>query len=654
MTARSRPTAVLIAALVVLSTVVGGVAVVSAQDGTGSATNATSADDTGVSLPPADDIYVKDNGDVVLAYEDEAGEGRVSMGLDISKGLFHTLVVANQTGMAVPGMSNVTGNATTILTPSKLIASGNLSVPRPEALSSLSVNVTGKRTDEIARSDATISATITPTNARLIRTIPIKNARLSGNVTIGASNLSAAVEAHATLSRPLGISQHQEFRITEQGGSYTLSASQEYTVSSFAAQQWNTRQRAKQTLRMRYVSIAKSLGGSADLKLESYSFTKQRQGYRLDIEYTVTYHGIERVLTNQLVTRLSTSGKVSLNQSETDAIVQRLRNLTVKEVYVSADIQGRSIDAVLRVDLRNYDDVVFAALKIAQSANWEKFKQPPQFNINDSLDQFRKQFEARQAANLTQRYTFSMNISKKSSRTVAVNAELHYRTKNWAQYVNELEKRGLTVANVHYELHATTEGGRVNATVALEISSENLLRQVSKSLLNATRVGDSTGPAAANAKMFRKYIKAFRNAGFQKARMDISFHDGRIRFEAGAAFKNMSALRGLLINANQAGSLQSAIIRTENDTATGYVRLKGAVSGDATKEDVRNLPYVNSDTTIHMPDSWDKKFPTTNTSQAKSYLELSGSSSGLGPGFGIVVAVVALLAAALVAVRRRR
>lgn len=652
MTTRSRPAAVLVAAVVVLSTVVGGVAVVSAQDdGTTGTKNATSPNDGGVEIPPAKEIYVKGNGDAVLIYTDDSSErqnGRTRFGLDVSKGLFHALVVTNQTGTtSVAGTNTVVSNISTILTPKKFVANGNLSVSRPEALSNLSVNVTGERTEENARSDAVVSATIRPTNARLLRTVPVENARSTGNITITASNFSAAAEGHATLSRPLGQSQHREFRITERDGTYTLSASEEYTVSSFAAQQWSTRRQAEQTLRQRYTAAAQMLGGSADLKLESYSFTQRRGGSQLDIEYTVTYRGVERVLANQLATRLSSSETVNLNKSETDTIVQQLRNLTVKEASVSYDLQGRSFDTAMRVDLRNYDDVVFAGLTVGQSINKKAFERPPQFNVSASIEQFRKRFEARQAANLTQRYTYTTNVSKQSGRAISVNAEFHSRSENWGQYIQELKDRGFKPIDYHYELHAATEGKRINTTVAVEVTKENLLKQVSGWYLNATDTRET--------RQAHKYIEAFRKAGFEKARMDFSLHEGRVRLEAGAAFQNMTVLRDAVAATKHGKNVQSAVGRTENGTVTSYVRITGAVPENATKEDVRNLPYVNSDTTIHMPDSWDKSFPTMNTTQANGYLGLTGSSSGLtGPGFGIAIALVALLAAALVAVRRRR
>jgi PGF-CTERM protein len=647
MTARSQPAAVLVAAVVVLSTVVAGVAVVGAQDAGGaSGTNATGVTNgTDVDLPPADDVYVKENGDAVLAYQSETSNGRTNFGLNVTKGLFHALVVTD-----LNGTSNVTGNATAILTGDNFTGNGSLAVPRPEALSNLSVNVTGTQTNENARSDATVSATLKPTNARTISALPVTSAQTSGNVTISASNFSAAAEAHAKLSRPLGQPQHQEFRISEQGSSYTLNASQEYTVSSFATQQWSSRQRAKQTLRQRYVAIAERLGGRADLTLESYSFTKQRSGSRLDIEYSVTYHGIERALTNQLTTRLTASRNIDLNQSEANTISQQLRNLTVQEVYARYDQRRRSIDAAMRVNLKNYDGAVLAALKVGQSVNMEAMGAANasaglQSNISASLDQYRKRFKARQAADLVQRYTFAANVSKQSNRAITVNAELHSRTKNWSQYIQELQDRGIKTSNVHYELHATTEGERVNVTAAVEVSGENFLRRASNQLLNTTAGGETST---------RKYVKAFREAGFRKARMDLSLHNGRMRVEAGAAFQNMTALRDALATTEQGRNFQSAVGRTENGTTKSYVRLTGAVPANATEEDVRQLPSVTDDTAIHMPNTWNKTFPTTNTTRAKNYLGLTGTASGLtGPGFGIAVAVVALLAAALVAVRRR-
>ena len=632
---------VLVTVLVVLSVVATGVGTVGAQDGAGEA----GANDTDDGLPPADEIYVEGNGDAVLVYEnntDDTDLRRANYGLDIGEGLFHALVVTD-----LEGSRDVAGNATATLTGERFAGNGSLSMPRPESVADLAVNVTGERTSETARSDATASMTIADPN--VTRTLPVASMRTSGNLTTTADRFDAAAEAHAELQQPLGPPQHQEFRITEGDGTYRLSAAQQYTVSASATQRWNTRAAATRTLRQQYVSVAESLGGTADLTVESYSFTQQRGGARLDIEYTVTYRGIERVLSNQLVTRLSNSPEVDLNESEADRITQQLRNLTVKEASVRYDQRGRTIDTAARVDLRDYDGVVFAALDVGESVDLERLNASDtlQSNASVGLAQFRTQFEAQQAAGLERRYTFAASLSRESDRAVAVEGELHSRSKNWSRYVAELNDRGIERSDVNYELHATSEGERIATNASLEVEGEDLLRGMTSELLNSTdgRDADET----------RRYVKAFREAGFRKARMDLSLADGRMRIEAGTAFENMTALRDAVATTEGGRSVDSVVGRTDNGTVTTHVRVEGAVAENATKAEVRKLPYVTDGTTIHMPDSWDRSFPTTNTTRAKDYLGLTGAASGLtGPGFGVVAALVALLAAALVAVRRRR
>lgn len=667
MTGRSRPVAVFIAVVVMVSAVA-GVSAVGAQGNNPSGTNGTAATNaTGTELPPASDIYVEEDGDAVLAYEGDmtsqsTNAGRANMGLNVSTGLVHALVATD-----LDGMNDTAANMTAVLTGNEFIGNGTLETPRPDALSDLSVNVTGKQTDKTARSDATVSATLTDMDA--IKSVPVENARIAGNMTTTAATFSAAAEAHAKLVRPLGRPQHQAFQITEDNGTYTLNASQKYTVSSYAAQQWSSRQRAKRTLRQQYVSIAKQLGGRADLTLDSYSFTKGADGSTLDIDYTVTYHGIERVLANQLTTRLRSSQNVDLNQSETDTLSKQLRNLTIEQASVSYDQRGRSLDAAMSVELEDYDGVVLGALTVAESTNMTALSQRTRpgmagsattapaaagnamgssaANFNASLEQARKRFEAQQAANLTRRYTFAANVSKRSDRTIAFGGEFHSRSENWGKYVNELEDRGIKTSDVTYDLHAVTENGSVNVTAAVDVSGENLLRGISNQLLNST---ESSGAGQAH-----QYVQAFRQAGFKKARTDLTLHDGRVRVEAGGAFENMTALRDAFVSTTGDQKLQDAVVRTENGTSKGYISMSSAVPANATKQDVRKLSYVDSDTAVHMPDSWNKTFPTTNTTRAKGYLGIAGSGTGLtGPGFGIAVAVLALLAAAFVAVRRRQ
>ena len=675
MTARSRSAAVLVTVLVVLSTVVAG-GVVGAQSDAGGANGTNATAETGVELPPADDVYVEDDGDAVLAYEEAANGTQANYGLNVSEGLFHALVASD-----VEGSNDLAANVTAVMTGENVTGNGMLRMARPEALSNLSVNATGVRTDENARSDVSAAATVRGEN--VARSVPIERAGITGDVTTTGSTFDADLAASAQLIQPLGQPQHQSYHITEGNGTYTLNVSQERPVLGATASQWETREQAKRTLQSQYVALAESMNGSADLTIDSYSFTRSESGRsKLDVDYSVTYQGIERAVADRLASSLTSAEDVDLNRSEVRSVSKRLRNLTVKELSVRYDQRQGSIEAGMSADLDNYDGAVLAALDVAEATDMQALnagtmagtntagvgsmptsaETPPAATSNvtpsnaaatsaasfdRSIERLRKQFAAQRAANLTRTSTFTANVTRNSPQALSVDLDSQSRTENWGAYVDELEDRDIETSDIEYELHAATEGERVNVTAAVSVSGENLLEQATNRMLNS-----STGPQAGQT---REYVTAFREAGFRKAQMDLSVEDGRMQLETGAAFENMTALRDVLVTLEGGQSIESVVGRTDNGTTTSYVRVEDAVAENASESAVRELGYVGGDTSVHLPNTWNRTMPSANASEANEYLGLTGATSGLtGPGFGIVVAVIALLAAALVAARRQQ
>ena len=675
MTARSRSAAVLVTVLVVLSTVVAG-GVVGAQSDAGGANGTNATAETGVELPPADDVYVEDDGDAVLAYEEAANGTQANYGLNVSEGLFHALVASD-----VEGSNDLAANVTAVMTGKNVTGNGMLGMARPEALSNLSMNVTGVRTDENARSDVSAAATVRGEN--VARSVPIERAGITGDVTTTGSTFDADLAASAQLTQPLGQPQHQSYHITEGNGTYTLNVSQERPVLGATASQWETREQAKRTLQSQYVALAESMNGSADLTIDSYSFTRSESGRsKLDVDYSVTYQGIEHAVADRLTSSLTSAEDVDLNRSEVRSVSKRLRNLTVKELSVRYDQRQGSIEAGMSADLDNYDGAVLAALDVAEATDMQALnagtmagmntagvgsmptsaETPPAATSNvtpsnaaatsaasfdRSIERLRKQFAAQQAANLTRTSTFTANVTRNSPQALSVDLDSQSRTENWGAYVDELEDRDIETSDIEYELHAATEGERVNVTAAVSVSGENLLEQATNRMLNS-----STGPQAGQT---REYVTAFREAGFRKAQMDLSVEDGRMQLETGAAFENMTALRDVLVTLEGGQSIESVVGRTDNGTTTSYVRVEDAVAENASESAVRELGYVGGDTSVHLPNTWNRTMPSANASEANEYLGLTGATSGLtGPGFGIGVAVIALLAAALVAARRQQ
>jgi hypothetical protein len=601
--------------------------------------------DEGNALSPADEIHVKENGDAVLVYEGDADKVRkVRFGMNISKGLIHTLVVSNITES---NKTNATGNITAILTGEMFNVSGNISMPRPESLSNqeFSVNMSGKHTKKAAKFDAFVDATISGTSTKAASFF-VKQARMNGSFTMSASTLDATADAHVQLAQPLGHPMHHEVHIAEQDGTYTVQVSQKYVISGFSKQKWTTRAQAKRTLTRKYASVAKMLGGTADLTLESYSLTRQRGGYQLDIDYTITYRGIENGLVDKLTNRLTIAQKFDINQSQAQIIAQNLKKFTVKEVSVQVDKQRKTIDATMEVHLKNHDELVRAALNILESSD--------KINESGPMQKVRDRFKAWQASNLTQRYNISAKYIRKSPQgPITINAELHLTTDNWRKYVMMLEKRGVEFVGWTYEFHVATEGERVVADMAIEVTKDNLLKWSTNKLLN---ISDETEAARPHS-----IIKAFREADFQKAKMGVSLDNNTVRFEAGASFKNLTTLRDAIATTEAGKNIQSVVIRTEGDTASTYILVKDAVDPqDVTKDEIRDLSYVDDDTVIKMNNSAAESIPKMNVTQARSYLGLETANSGLlGLGLGnlgYVIAggvVIIILAGAFVVIRQQ-
>lgn len=627
-----RVVALVFVTLVATSATVAGVTTVAAQE------------DDGPEFPPVDEIYVEEDGDAVLVYENDSEGTQTEFGVDVGTNLLHALVVSDA------DTEEIQASGSALLTNDRFDGNATLSVPRPDAVTDLSVDVTGMQTRENAEFDATAEATISSRNASVAALAQEATAR--GNVTVTATRFRAVGEFDTTLARPIGVAQHQSFRVTERDGGYVLDAAQNYTVPERQRVAWNTSARAKATLERQYAALARAYGGSAEVSLGAHEFTEVRDGvYRLDIEYTITYQDIEEGLARQLTGMLATADDVDLNESQLADIRTRIQELTISEVSVRYDQQRESIDAAFTVDLDNYNEAVFAALDVAAAVEREDV------SVDADLSRFRDTFEAQQAANLERRYTFSASVEAESRTESAFQAEVHYRTQNWEAYVQELENRGIERADATYELHAETAGDRIDTTAAIEIEQENLVRRLSDAALNAT----DDDPEA------EEFLRTFREADFRRARMDVSMRDGRVRFEAGTAFENMTALRDSLAESGELPRFTTIVGRTDNDTLRTYVRVEGAVSGDASESDVRALPYVNEDTEVHMPGTWDREFPSPDTERARTYLGITptpangggggdgetGTSGGV-PGFGVPVAVVALLAAAALLARRRR
>jgi PGF-CTERM protein len=639
--------AILFSLLLVVSAVSGGVGTVAAQD------DAEADDDE---FDPADEAYVSDNGDVVLVYRNDTDPGtEADFGLSVSRNVFHALVVTNQSES-----TDVTGEATGILEPNRIAANGSLAAPRPEEIESLQLEISGEQTDENAKMDASLEATLANTGASSF----VTSADAAGEISVTPDEFAADAQFSADLERPMGEPQHHSFDLRETADGYVLQAEQDYTVSQFAAEQWNTEERARQTLQAQYASVANSMGGEAEVTLESYTFTNtssERSAGRLDVAFTIEYTGIDEGLQRQVAASLESSEQFDLTREEAQRIGESVAELNVDQVSGEFEQTPESVSGSFTARLTNYEPALRGALTAVGNVQADT-EEAEAMNLSSQIEAAEKRLDARRAAGLEETYSFDMSLETPARGTTDVTATLTYRTNNWADYREELRARDLDPASSTFAFQAQTHGEEVTASGSIEVEKEELLADATDRILNAsnTTLDDDQ----------QRFVKAFRDSKFRKARFDVRVKQDTVEIEAGAAFEDLSALRDALRATQDDFDLKVASVTgrtTDDGQVETYVLARGAVGPNATESDVRELQQVNDSTTVHLPGDHNRTFPEPDVERAYDYLELTppptatptpdpDAESGVGisqPGFGFAAALVALLAAALLAARRR-
>ncbi|PSP97773.1 hypothetical protein BRC89_10200 [Halobacteriales archaeon QS_4_70_19] len=609
-------------------------------------------------LDAADDIYVRANGDAVLYYEDD-GEtdseqlSNAEYGLSVGQGIFYGLVVSD-----LEETPNATGSASAVLEPGALTGEGELTADRPEAIQELSLTVDGVRNQQRNRFDAEGRVAVATRSAPSLELV--ESAETSLQATVAPDSFDASGSLNARTATQLGQPMELSAELTEGTDTYTLQAAQSQQVREFAREQWETRERARQTIEQRYASVAESLGGSATVTLNAYSFTNtsQRGVYQLDVDYTVEYQGIDDGIERQAAAVLANSEDFDLSREEASAIAANVTDLTIERVAADYRMQSQSVEGSFDIQLENYNDALLAGLDTLAAYSPPDQEVPVQ---SGQIEDIRARIEAQQAADLTRTYSFSASHALPSQSQAVIEFQAQSRTENWQAYVSELESRDIEITGLEYSLAADTDGDQVVANGSFSIEQEDLVDSTVDQFLNATE-----GETDEDLEQTRSFVRAFREAGFQKARTDISVTEGNVTFEAGAKFEDMAAFRDALKQAGRIDLTITDVVGRTNESGSlnQYVYVEGAVSADASEEDVRALSVVDEDTTVHMPGTYNRSFPEMETERAYTYLGLEpptptpaagdggdGTSSDGQPGFGAVAALVALVAAALLARR---
>jgi hypothetical protein len=595
--------------------------------GVGAAQSATQDSGPEDGPSPADDVYVGEDGDAVLVYSEPANGSSTTYDVDTDSGLAYA-VLTDPTAGGEGLQTDLTASAT----PTQMQADGEMVLQRPPSLTGLALDVSALTNETASRADASLNATLSGVGfARLI-----ESAVTSGDITASASRLRASGQFDADLSAPLAGTSSYEARLTESGEGYTLRIDENRTVGEFGVENWQNRSAARDTIERQQGALARSLGGSASITVETYDFDAAGEAgrSRLDIAYTVTYRNVDAGIESAVRSELAADPEV--NRSEADRVASEMTNVTVGELAVRYEADGSAVSGGFDVDVSDYDGLALAYLDVADSLG-----NTTGAAYTGNVEQARAQVAAQQAVGLEQRVDWSGSLSHPEEGATRLQFSYHERTTNRSAYVDELASRDVPTYNSSLSLSGGVENDTVVLNGSAETSGEGLFDGLASTVGNGSGVDDTTSA----------FVDAVRRSGPQKAKLQMSTGADGLTLETGAAVAQPGALTDVLATQGLPG-FTGAVGRTTDGETRSYVRLNGALPGDASEADVRSLAVVNDSTTVHMPGEWDREFPATDTDRAEEFLGSVPGREGTGSsGVGAVVGLFGLAGTGLLVTR---
>ena len=557
-------------------------------------------------LGPADEVYLGENGSAVLQYDsDSADVNKLDMGMDVSEGLIHLLVVDD---VENPSEELESMNASAILDQQGLSGSGSMVMERPDDLTDLSVDVSGEVSEDTNEFNADLSGTFAS------ESMTTGTVTTSGEFSATADRLETSGDVSVEGdSMSGGQDVYVDAALTETSNGYTVDVTQEQTLSQFTAGQWETRDRAMQTLQGQYGMVATALGGTSDIEITSYNFQEGSGGQsQLAIEYTVTYTGIDSGLEEQLTEQLTADQSADLTRSEAETIATSVTDVELENIEFMLDVSDGSADAEWDIAIANYDELTFAMFDLMEAADTSG-----QLS-EDQLENARASIEAQQAANLGTTVTWDGSLEQSTSDTT-FDLTVTGDTQNWDAYLDELESRGIESPNdVTFDLTAETNGDELSMSGEFDLEAEDLAGQAINSWTESIQNSQSSPTMSPETEEF---VTALDESNLEVASIDAGLKDGTVRIEAGAEFENMSRLTDTVSD-----SLSISQVTTEQNGATTsmYVHVEdmgGIDTASATKADLEHLEVVGSTTTVHQAGQWNTDLPQTESGAMSEFLE---------------------------------
>lgn len=586
----------------------------------------------------ADEVYVSENGDAVLVYEEsnEDPDARTvsgEFGLDGQAGLMHVLYRGNLTELedSPDEELNATGSAEIQLTPDTVSGGADVTSDKPENLSSLSIDARSERTRQQSTSSVDAELVVETEEDQEFSSVDVESTTKITGTTFESSGSMSAVSNEAQQDGDQSV----DLTVTETAGGYELVASERRTVDEWERNRWDTRENASESLESQYAGIAMQLGGTADVSLEEHAFDEGTDS--VTVEYAVTFDGVKEQVAEELARTLAEDRELDLDEQEAQEITNRMAELHFERVHLSARTSETEASMEWDVEVHNYDEFVLGMIQIAESVD------ELDDDLADQYDDIREMLEAQEAAGLVQTSSWELSIEAEDDRlSYAFSGQTD--AENWEAYVNELEDRGVVeyVVETSYDFSAETEGEDLQTQFEFEVTRDDFLDEFLEEMVAAAEEDDELDEEAVRS------IENFRDAEFEVAKANVSIDDDEFTMRSAAKFENLSSFENYPIESEEHNFTVTDIYGvTEDDATTIYVTVEDFASEDAEESEIRESGHVSEDTEVYMPDEWDSDdIPSMDVESVIAYLDDGEDDSGLLPVGAAAVAagLVALLA----------
>ncbi len=563
---------------------------------------------------PADRLYLGEDGEAVVVYEQPSGNVQsISGGLDVSEGVASVNAELNES------VSDDLEVAAEIGPDSLDVTASGSGMTDGEGSGTLSLLLEAVYGPDAFGAKFDLDAVVPEQG-------DTQSAATNGEIALSADQLTleASVEGEAG-AQSMGTipGEFDRFSLTveEESDGYSATGSAATAVPEIQYEQYRTPEAVEGLIRGFFGVATSGSPVTATVDVTDHSFDEETG--EVSFAYAVELNGVEEALATALAAETDEAV-----DSETLREALAAATLTEFDIDVSSEDDRVALDT--RLDVRDYEELTLALAEAGEDGD-------------SARGDLEDQFDAIAAADYEQRVTWDVSVGAEDGGQ-GVNVNTAIETDNWGAYVDELDREIDTSVDAAAEFVA--EDGLIEGQADLSVERDDWVRELF-GLGDAASMTDE-GP-----------FEGLSAAGLEDGAVRIvgDSDSDTVTAEAAVEFESLESLAEDGPFGEDLAVEQVAFER-ENPILT-YVYLDGEDQG-TTREALENAGVVGPETTIVELGEWDRdELPSYDSGQGTELLATevdrdagSVGDDSSGPGFGVAAALIAVLVAALVAARR--